>query len=72
MKKGPQRAETLARRHSGVLGLCAFIAAQPYTVPPYLPEIFSLLGRHLNDPMPIPVNIRKYSPFEYCHYISQL
>ncbi|XP_077299850.1 proteasome activator complex subunit 4-like isoform X2 [Arctopsyche grandis] len=59
VKKGPQRAEELARRHCGVLGLCAFVAAQPYTVPAYLPEIFSLLGRHLNDPLPIPATIRK-------------
>lgn len=43
-------------RHAGVLGLCAFIASQPYDVSDYLPDIFAELGPHLNDPQPIPVS----------------
>lgn len=57
MKKSPTSQEALIKRHCGVLGLCAFVAAHPYTVPSYLPEIFLLLGKHLNDPLPIPVSV---------------
>lgn len=46
-------------RHSGVLGLCAFISAYPYEVPEFVPNVFEHLGAHLNDPQPIPATIRK-------------
>ncbi|XP_071454240.1 proteasome activator complex subunit 4-like [Hetaerina americana] len=46
-------------RHSGILGLCAFINAHPYDVPEFLPDIFLILGNHLSDPQPIPSTIRK-------------
>ncbi|KAL7303557.1 hypothetical protein TKK_0003717 [Trichogramma kaykai] len=46
-------------RHAGVLGLCAFISANPYHVPDYVPEILGWLSDHLNDPEPIPSAIRK-------------
>ncbi|KAG8223216.1 hypothetical protein J437_LFUL003567 [Ladona fulva] len=46
-------------RHSGILGLCAFVNAHPYEVPEFLPDIFLILGNHLNDPQPIPSTIRK-------------
>lgn len=44
-------------RHTGVLGLCAFISAYPYDIPDFVPEVFELLGANLNDPQPIPVSI---------------
>lgn len=43
-------------RHAAVLGMCAFINAHPYSVPDYLPTVFRELGKHLNDPQPIPVS----------------
>ncbi|KAK9875517.1 hypothetical protein WA026_007908 [Henosepilachna vigintioctopunctata] len=50
---------SLVTRHAGVLGLCAFINSTPYDVPPFLPDIFGVLGPHLSDPQPIPSTIRK-------------
>lgn len=47
--------ESVRTRHMGVLGLCAFISAFPYEIPEFVPDIFSHLGAHLNDPQPIPV-----------------
>ncbi|CAH0386282.1 unnamed protein product [Bemisia tabaci] len=49
----------IAKKHAGVLGLCAFIRASPYDIPEHLPEIILLLGDHLSDPQPIPATIRK-------------
>lgn len=42
-------------RHAGVIGLCSFINAFPYTVPPEIPPLFVEIGVHLSDPEPIPV-----------------
>lgn len=53
------RTEGVTKVHAGVLGLCAFISANPYDVPEHIPEIFQLLGPHLSDPQPIPSTIRK-------------
>ncbi|XP_053659354.1 proteasome activator complex subunit 4B-like [Anopheles marshallii] len=52
-------ANAVLARHTGVLGLCAFIAAYPYEVPEFVPNVFEHLGAHLNDPQPIPATIRK-------------
>ena len=38
---------------SGILGLCAFVEAFPYDVPPFLPPILMELSTHLNDPQVI-------------------
>ncbi|XP_049827617.1 proteasome activator complex subunit 4-like [Schistocerca gregaria] len=51
--------ELLRLRHSGILGLCAFVSAYPYDVPDFVPDVFLILGEHLNDPQPIPATIRK-------------
>lgn len=48
-------ANAVRARHTGVLGLCAFISAYPYDIPDFVPEVFEHLGAHLNDPQPIPV-----------------
>ena len=46
----------LTLRHSGVLGLCAFIDAFPYDVPEFVPEILMFLSDFLHvAPQPIPV-----------------
>lgn len=47
-------------RHGGVLGLCAFITAYPYDIPHFTPNIFEVLYRHLDDPLPIPVKFLCY------------
>jgi proteasome activator subunit 4 len=49
--------QALKLRHSGILGLCAFINAYPYDVPEFVPDVFLHLGDHLNDPQPIPVSM---------------
>lgn len=60
--------DPVLERHAGVLGLCAFVAASPYDVPEYLPEVIVGLGDFLHDPPPIPVsratlNSSTYLPF---------
>lgn len=37
------------KRHTGVLGLCAFLAAHPYEVPDFIPAIFENLVSNIND-----------------------
>ena len=64
-KKKSQAMDTaslqmLKQRHSGILGLCAFINAYPYDVPEFVPDVFLILGDHLNDPQPIPVSTKFY------------
>ena len=44
------------RRHSGVIGLCAFVNAFPYDVPEFVPDVLMHLSGHLHDPQPIPVS----------------
>ncbi|XP_021936150.1 proteasome activator complex subunit 4B-like isoform X2 [Zootermopsis nevadensis] len=63
--------QSLKLRHSGILGLCAFINAYPYDVPEFVPDMFLLLGDHLNDPQPIPSTIRKtLGDFKRTHHDS--
>ena len=51
-----EKKSNLNIRHGGVIGLCSFINAYPYTVPPELPPLFADIGNHLRDPEPIPVS----------------
>ena len=53
-------SENLVKRHSGVLGLCAFITAYPYDIPEFVPNVFEIISNHLNDPQPIPVGKLKF------------
>ena len=51
----------LTLRHSGVLGLCAFVDAFPYDVPEFVPEILMFLSDLLEiAPQPIPVSRHVY------------
>ncbi|XP_055638685.1 proteasome activator complex subunit 4-like [Toxorhynchites rutilus septentrionalis] len=59
LKNDGGEANAVRARHTGVLGLCAFISAYPYEVPEFVPNVFEHLGAHLNDPQPIPATIRK-------------
>jgi len=58
-KKKKKTAEEVISKHSGVLGLCAFVNAFPYDVPEFVPDILMVLSDHLHDPQPIPVTIKK-------------
>ena len=49
------KSASLVQRHASVLGLCAFVNANPYTVPEDLPDVLMILSEHLHDPQPIPV-----------------
>lgn len=67
--RNTEKIDAIRIRHTGVLGLCAFIRAHPYDVPKYVPSIFEHLGFHMNDPQPIPMTIRKtLSDFKRTHY----
>ena len=48
--KRSNSAEMLAQRHTGLLGLKAFIEAFPYDVPPMVPDVLTLLAQHINEP----------------------
>ena len=54
-KKKKKTAEEVIVKHSGIVGLCAFVNAFPYDVPDFVPDILMLLSDHLHDPQPIPV-----------------
>ena len=56
-KKKKKTAEEVVSKHSGILGLCAFVNAFPYDVPDFVPDILMVLSDHLHDPQPIPVII---------------
>jgi hypothetical protein len=61
------------QRHSGVLGLCAFINAFPYEIPEFIPFVFEHLSYNLNDPLPISSTIRKtLSDFKRTHDFTEI
>jgi proteasome activator subunit 4 len=53
------RDDQLVRRHAGVIGLSACILAYPYSVPEFVPQLLIDLSRHLQDPQPIQVTVKK-------------
>ncbi|XP_038206743.1 proteasome activator complex subunit 4-like [Zerene cesonia] len=52
------RSKELRERHSGVLGLCAYLSSRPYSLGPKLGDVLTELARHTNGPDPIPATIR--------------
>lgn len=48
-------------RHCGVLGLCAFVTAYPYDIPEFVPNVFEIISKHMNDPQPIPVSLQIFN-----------
>merc|ERR1711902_127334 len=58
-KKQKTTPEDIVSKHSGILGLCAFVNAFPYDVPDFIPDILMVLSDHLHDPQPIPMTIKK-------------
>ena len=59
--EGERQTRLLVLRHSGVLGLCAFVDAAPYDVPEFMPDVLMFLSDLLHAPQPIPVS--GYMPF---------
>lgn len=45
--------KALLARHAGVLGLCAYIIASPYSIGEHEPDVLVILSGHINDPQPI-------------------
>lgn len=52
------RSKDLVERHSGVLGLCAYLSSRPYSLGPRIGEVLAELSRHTNAPDPVPSSIR--------------
>ncbi|KOB72976.1 Proteasome activator complex subunit 4 [Operophtera brumata] len=52
------RSARLVERHHGVLGLCSYLGARPYSIAPRLGAVLAELARHTNAPDPIPATIR--------------
>ena len=44
-------------RHSGVLGLCAFVKAYPYDIPEFIPDILVFLSGYIHEVQPISVSL---------------
>ncbi|CAF90547.1 unnamed protein product, partial [Tetraodon nigroviridis] len=61
-------ASDLVRPHAGVLGLSACVLSSPYQVPDWMPQMLMELSRHLNDPQPIEMTVKKtLSEFRRTH-----
>ena len=62
------QTKAILRRHSGVLGLSAFVHSCPYDIPEHLPDILMILADHLHDPQPIPATVKNvFQEFKRTH-----
>ena len=50
-------AKNMVLRHSGVLGLCAFVNAYPYDIPEFIPDILMFLSGYIHEVQPISVSL---------------
>ena len=63
-----KQSSAVLRRHSGVLGLAAFVLSAPYSIPPSLPPVLMTLADHLHDPPPIPATVKTvFQEFKRTH-----
>lgn len=62
--------QALARRHGGVVGIAALLAACPYAVPAWLPAALVAVGSYVNDPDPIGFVLSSYSRIFMCMFVS--
>lgn len=70
-KSSVEYTQNIIRRHAGVLGLSACVAAHPYEVPSVIPDVLMDLGEHINDPQPISATVRAtFSEFRRTHHDS--
>lgn len=51
----------LVLRHSGVLGLCAFVYAYSTELPDIVPDVVLFLSKRVSDPQPIQVRCLNFS-----------
>ena len=62
------QSAAILKRHSGVLGLSAFVHSCPYDIPDHLPPILMILADHLHDPQPIPATVKNvFQEFKRTH-----
>ena len=62
------QSKAILVRHSGVLGLSAFVSSSPYDIPEHLPAILMVLADHLHDPQPIPATVKNvFQEFKRTH-----
>ena len=60
-KKGDDKTtKKMVSRHSGILGLCAFVNAYPYDVPEFVPDILMFLSGYIHEVQPISVSLTLY------------
>jgi len=52
-------SKNMVLRHSGVLGLCAFVNAYPYDIPEFIPDILMFLSGYIHEVQPISTTIKK-------------
>ncbi|KAL7748215.1 Proteasome activator BLM10 [Sorochytrium milnesiophthora] len=58
----------MRQRHAGVLALSALVAAFPYEVPKWMPEVLVKLADHISDPVPIQTTVKQtFSDFKRTH-----
>jgi proteasome activator subunit 4 len=62
------QSKAILVRHSGVLGLSAFVSSSPYDIPEHLPATLMVLADHLHDPQPIPATVKNvFQEFKRTH-----
>lgn len=55
-RKDDKTTKSMVLRHSGVLGLCAFVNAYPYDIPEFIPDILMFLSGYIHEVQPISVS----------------
>merc|ERR1739844_119750 len=58
VKNEDKTAKKMVLRHSGVLGLCAFVNAYPYDIPEFIPDILMFLSGYIHEVQPISATIK--------------
>lgn len=59
-RSDPGFSSQLARLQSALLGACALVAAFPYEIPPWMPELLvETIAPHTDDPNPVAKTMRK-------------
>ena len=59
-KVDDKTTKKMVSRHSGILGLCAFVNAYPYDVPEFVPDILMFLSGYIHEVQPISVSLTLY------------
>ena len=59
-RKDDKTTKSMVLRHSGVLGLCAFVNAYPYDIPEFIPDILMFLSGYIHEVQPISVSTMRH------------